>query len=136
MTYNEASTCKPVYYLFNSDKKQTLTMKAYVPDPEKWVRYFESVAARKTQGVVQIKPASRIIPIEDVRPVAAKNTDVVRIEAITPLQQLDARVKSELSRNKKRKSSSNTDVEQTGGSGMIQTPRRKRRVARLDVSGF
>lgn len=111
-------------------------MKAYVPDPEKWVRYFESVGAHNTQGVIQLKPASRIIPIEAVRPVAAKNSDIVKIEAITPLQQLDTRVKSELSRIRKRKSSSNTDVEQTGGSGIIQTPRRKRRVARLDVSGF
>lgn len=125
-----------MYSLFNSGKKQTLIMKTYVPDPEKWVRYFESVAARKTQDVIQIKPKSGIIPIETVQPVAAKNSDVVKIEAVTPVQQLDARVKSELSRIRKRKSSFDMDVEQTGGSGMMQTPHWKRRVACLDVSGF
>lgn len=122
--------------MFISGKKQTLTMKAYVPDPEKWLRYFESVAARKSQGVKQIEPVSGIIPIEAVRSGAAKNSEVVKIEAITPVQQLDARVKSELSRIRKRKSTSGTNVEQTGGSGMVHTPRPKRRNARVDVSGF
>ncbi len=111
-------------------------MKPYVPDPGMWAKYFEQVAFGKKQDVVNIKPAKRIIPIETARKGPTKDNVLVKLEAITPEQQFEERVKAELARFRKRKSIPGGDLEQTGGSRIAHAPRSKRRIACVDTSGF
>ena len=103
-------------------------MKTYVPDPEKWVQYFEDKTKNKKPAVVPIQPVKKIIPIETTRPVISKRKALVKIEPITPVQQLEERVKAELKRNHK--------SEQRGGSNSVHVPRKKQRITCVDTSGF
>lgn len=111
-------------------------MKSFVPDREKWANYFLHQTGRKKQPMVTITPRKGIIPIETNRPGIPKKEDVVKIEAITPVQQLEERVKSELERTRKRKLTSDDALEQSGGSTSYHTTRKKRLVSRVDTSGF
>ena len=109
-------------------------MKSYVPDPEKWERYFQDKCSSPSQMVVHgSRPA--VIPIEDKKPSVPKS-EIVSIEVVTPVQRQKERVESELrrigalatpSKERKRKRKN-----QRGGSA----GRKLKRVSSHDTSGF
>ena len=113
---------------------QMREMKSYVPDPEKWERYFQDKCSSPSQMVVHgSRPA--VIPIEDKKPSVPKS-EIVSIEAVTPVQRQNERVESELrrigalatlSKERKRKRKN-----QRGGSA----GRKLKRVSSHDTSGF
>lgn len=109
-------------------------MKTYVPDPEKWVRYFQDKCNTPSQMVAHGSQPG-VIPIEDKKPSVPKK-EIVSIEAVTPVQRQKERVESELrrigaletpSKERKRKRE-----HQRGGSA---APKLKR-VSSHDTSGF
>ena len=111
-------------------------MKTYIPDPEKWASYFQR---KSSSGQIQaIGWQRKVIPIEDKDPRVTKS-EVVLIEAVTPVQREKERVESELrrigalkkpSRERKRKHEDITD--QRGGS----SHQKLKRVSSCDTSGF
>ena len=114
---------------------QTREMKSYVPDPEKWVWYFQDKCSTPSQMVVVHGSRPAVIPIEDKKPSLPKS-EIVSIEAVTPVQRQNERVESELrrigalatpSKERKRK----RDHQRGGSAG----PKLKR-VSSQDTSGF
>ena len=72
-------------------------MKTYEPDPEKWARYFlRNDSSSKSQVKEGQRP--RVIPIENETFNVPNKLEIVRIEAITPVQRQNERVESELLR--------------------------------------
>ena len=67
-------------------------MKNYVPDPEKWARYFTN--KQKTRITIGGHKKA-VISIEDSPPRVSK-PKVLSINAVTPVEQQNERVKSEL----------------------------------------
>ena len=110
-------------------------MKQYVPDPELWVRYYEDKLKSKKLRVVPIQPLRRVTKIVPTQKSSPPRDDLVKIEAISPLQQYNERVESEVKRMEKRKMT-NDSVKQTGGSKTAEAPNKKRRIYRADSSGF
>ena len=105
-------------------------MKDYVPDPEKWARYFDRKREKGQVTILGSQP--RIISIENAKEREPPQQSV-QIEAVTPVQRENERVESELRRvgalpTKKRK-------RQQGGGGVSHVPRLKR-LSNNDTSGF
>ena len=72
-------------------------MKTYEPDPEKWAQYFlRNDSSSKRQVKEGQRP--RVIPIEKKISNVSNKTEIVRIEAVTPVQRQNERVESELLR--------------------------------------
>ena len=71
-------------------------MKLYVPNPQKWVDFFDRVSSGKT-SLNQSGGGRRlsIIPVDDTNPGSGK---VYPIKAILPAEQTTAQAKSELER--------------------------------------
>ena len=111
-----------------------MPLKEYVANPDKWARYFTDLA----EGKIQQKTGrnSRIIIIDgDDRPKTARNS-ILTIEAVTPVQQMNERVISELSRKRKRDMSKGV-LEKTRDIQVSDKPCKIKRLApRLDSSGF
>ena len=126
-----------------------LSAKEYVPNPEKWIKFFKNEAERK------LEPKSwgkTIISIEDHKP-KAMSTSLLKIEAVTPTQRTVEQAKSELlrkhtsilrnshsSKRRKMKSAVTESPKQTsGGSKIYNKPRQtraKKVVPTWDSSGF
>lgn len=72
-------------------------MKLYVPDPQKWVTYFERLSNKhySNQSGAGIRP--RVIPIEDSK--ASRERKQVSISAVLPAEQTTARAEAELKRD-------------------------------------
>ena len=84
---------------------------------------------------MKIQPSRGVIKIKPLNKTPSPSKDLVKIEAITPVEQFNERVKSELQRNEKRKMIAE-DVKQSGSGATVVVPRKKRRVIRVDSSGF
>ena len=72
-------------------------MKLYVPDPQKWVAFFERLSDGKTtvdQSGAGRRP--RVIPIEDSK--VSRERKQLTIRAVLPAEQTAARAESELKR--------------------------------------
>ena len=110
-------------------------MKEYVPDWDKWARYFERVAEKTEKGqVVRIdgsRPTRRIIPIEDPekKPPRPKEYPIV---AVTPVERMNEQIKSEI-RRLKALASGKRKPQRGGGRGARS---RLKRVGSRDTSGF
>ena len=71
-------------------------MKLYVPNPQKWVDFFDRVSTGKTslkQSGAGRKP--RVITVDQLKPIEDKQ---VSIKAVLPSEQTAAQAKSELER--------------------------------------
>jgi hypothetical protein len=123
--------------------------KDYVPNPDKWIKFFKKEAERKFEPKTWGKT---IIPIEGNKPKTV-STGRLKIEAVTPAQQTVDQAKSELLRketaplrnkrsSKSRKLNSVTSVTQRqtyGGGNIFNKPRQtpaKKVVSNWDSSGF
>ena len=102
-------------------------MKTYQPDPEKWARYFlRNDSSSKSQ--VKEGQRQRVIPIENKALNVPNKSEIVRIEAITPVQRQNKRVESELLRigalkkpSRERKRTHADTLDQRGGSIKSET---------------
>ena len=112
-----------------------MPLTTYVPDPDKWVRYFEDVASGKSH---RQDNRPEVIPIEDIK---EWNPEVkqVHIVPVTPVQHMNDRIQSELRRigalknsSKLRKKQHEKIRAQSGGSMIKQL----KRVSKRDTSGF
>ena len=107
-------------------------MKTYIPDPEKWARYFDRDKSK--EGIVTHGYRPGIIRIEDPKPSKPKS-ETLRIEAVTPVQQQTERVESELRRLGaiKTKERKRKRQDQRGGGS---SDRQLKRISARDTSGF
>jgi ssDNA-binding replication factor A large subunit len=109
----------------------------YVPDPEKWARYFIRVAEGKIEP--QTGRNSKILIVDDDAQPATSRNSTVEIEPVTPVQRMNDRIESELRRigalkisSKVRKRQHGETRAQQGGS----TSKQLKRVSKWDTSGF
>ena len=114
-------------------------MKTYEPDPEKWARCFlRNDSSSKSQVKEGQRP--RVIPIENETLNVPNKSEIVRIEAMNPVQRQNERVESELlrigalkkpSRERKRKHADTLDQR-----GCSRRSLKLKRVSSCDTSGF
>lgn len=104
-------------------------MKTYVPDREKWAKYFLGIADRKKPDMTIIKRSKlkRYIKAIDNNESTISQKDLLEIEPITPVQRVVERAEAELKRHRHV-----SDDDQSGGG----TSRKKRRIIGRDTSGF
>jgi pyruvate/2-oxoglutarate/acetoin dehydrogenase E1 component len=98
-------------------------MKLYVPDPQKWVTFFERLRDGNTmidQTGAGRRP--RVIPIEDSK--VSRERKQVTIRAVLPAEQTAARAESELKRE-------GIKPEDVVDAFQSNTGKRKRKVAQI-----
>ena len=112
-----------------------MPLTTYVPDPDKWVRYFEDVASGNSHRQDN-RPG--VIPIEDTKAWTPEAKQVHTVP-VAPVQHMNDRIKSELRRigalktsSKLRKKQHEEIRAQSGGSMIKQL----KRVSKRDTSGF
>lgn len=71
-------------------------MKLYVPNPQKWVNFFENVSSGKTS--LNQSGGGRRLSVIAVDELKASNDKVYPIKAVLPAEQTTAQAKSELER--------------------------------------
>jgi hypothetical protein len=110
----------------------------YVPDHEKWARYFTEKAEGKIEPRTGANSKILIVDEDDTKSVTSRNS-AVKIEPVTPVHRMNERIESELRRMGALKSSprgSNRERKivrrQEGGSNKKQL----KRVSLWDTSGF
>jgi hypothetical protein len=91
-------------------------MKLYVPNPQKWVNFFDRVSSGKTT-LNQTGAGRRlsVIPVDESKAVDDKKYS---IQAVLPAEQTSARAKSELERE---------DINPASVAHMLQSTSRQRR---------